>query len=261
MISTELNHGIEYKSRSLKSMFENVIEDIACFLFPPYCVVCSKALPDGKSVICVKCQEGIFSSVKTVLPYCSYCRILYPDYFERCRSCSGRKSPGKLYSIFEVNDEIRKYLHSFKYFGRTEIGEELGEKAYEAYKDAAFIADIDLIIPVPLHYRKRLERGYNQAEILAGQLSARFNKQLVSSVLKRVSNTRSQTYLNSQQRYANVKNAFRVNDKKAVKGKRILLVDDIVTTGATLYECSKVLRVAGALEVISFTAGRPSAVR
>jgi len=236
-----------------------IVEDIACFLFPPFCVTCEMTLPDGRKVICGKCRRDIFGSIQVSLPYCPYCHTSFPDYFQRCRDCGGMKSPGKLYALSEMDNNLLKYLHSFKYHGRVEIGEEFARKAHEVFRDASFINEADIIIPVPLHFRKRLDRGYNQAGIFSEHLSLLFDRPLDRISLKRITNTRSQTRLNPKQRFANVKGAFRVKERSAIKGKKILLVDDIVTTGATLFECARTLRRAGAAEVISFTIARPGA--
>jgi ComF family protein len=241
----------------LGKFLEGMAEDLACFLFPPQCIICGKALPHGRNVACEDCQRSVFNIHKTVMPYCPQCGLLYSRYFDKCRQCGGRKSPGKVYSLAGITPEFRSFLHVFKYAGRIEIGRRFAEKAFELYGDEGLFNDIDMIIPVPLHRRKRLNRGYNQAEVLASHLGELLELPVDMRSLRRKLPTKSQTRMDARQRFANVRGAFEVRDRDTVKGMRILLVDDIITTGATLYECSRTLRKAGAGQVISFTAGRP----
>ncbi|PJA26990.1 MAG: hypothetical protein CO189_08315 [candidate division Zixibacteria bacterium CG_4_9_14_3_um_filter_46_8] len=246
------------ESSNLRGLFKGFLEDLACFLYPPHCVLCRKPLPDGLRAACDECRDELFSNIKPSLPYCPVCRAFYPDIFDGCRTCAGRKSPGKLYALSEMTASMREYLHAYKYFGRVEISEQFAHKAFELYARAPFIKDIDVIIPVPLHPRKHHYRGYNQAELFAKHLSHLFDIPMNCTALKRKKNTKSQTYLNAIERYANIKGVFQISNNESIKNKRILLVDDIVTTGATLYECSKTLRRAGASQVISLTIGRPT---
>ncbi len=244
-------------AHSFGEFLHNLYEDVTCFIFPPHCVICKSPLEDGKQSVCSRCLDEVMNEIKGTDPYCPFCEKLYPDLFDRCRRCSGRKSPGKLYSLVPMTSNIREYLHAYKYFGRLEIAEGFAKRAYDLYNKAEFIKEIDLIVPVPLHRRKRLQRGYNQAEVFAGHLSELFGTPLADNALKRIKHTKSQTYLNAEQRFENVKGVFKVIDSKQIKNKKVLLVDDIVTTGATLYECSRTLKKAGASTVVSFTIGRP----
>ncbi|MBD3232595.1 MAG: hypothetical protein GF315_02615 [candidate division Zixibacteria bacterium] len=242
---------------SFRQYLHSLYEDVACFIFPPYCIICKTSLEDGKQSVCSQCLEDIMREIKGTDPYCPVCEKQYPDIFDRCRRCSGRNSPGKLYALVPMTPHIREYLHAYKYFGRLEIAEDFARRAFEMYNDAEFVQQIDVIVPVPLHRRKRLQRGYNQAEVFACHLSELFGTPLANNSLKRIKHTKSQTYLNAKQRFENVKGVFRIIDGKQIRNKRVLLVDDIVTTGATLYECSRTLKKAGATTVVSFTIGRP----
>jgi ComF family protein len=107
---------------------------------------------------------------------------------------------------------------------------------------------IDVIVPVPLHKIRLDERGYNQSELLARELSYRLNI-FMSKALRRVRNTTTQTALHKEERIENVKGAFKVTYKDTIVGKNVLLVDDVLTTGATLDECAKVLKENGAKDV------------
>lgn len=248
--------GSRERPRRFQELIHTITEDIYSFLFPPKCILCEINLEDGKRIICENCLGKLLKEPESTLPFCPYCRCSYPDYYEKCRRCGGRKSPGKLYALYEVSDSLRYYLHHFKYHRRPEIGMDFARKAYQVYGNAEFINEIDLIIPVPMYKRKQLNRGYNQAEVLAAQIAEVLQLPVNVSAVKRLRNTKSQTYLDPGKRFGNVKGAFRVEAVDAIKGKTILLVDDIVTTGATLTECSRILKQSGAKNIISFAVMR-----
>ena len=114
----------------------------------------------------------------------------------------------------------------------------------------------DLIIPVPLHWIKEYSRGFNQAELIGRKISDKFNIPLSKTSLKRIRATPSQIGLSLKERTNNVKGAFSARSSQELSGKRILLVDDVMTTGATVNECSRILLQAGAREVFVYTLAR-----
>lgn len=116
--------------------------------------------------------------------------------------------------------------------------------------------EVDAIVPVPLHPRKKREREFNQAEYLAGALSRAFGVPVLSGSLRRVKDTVTQMALDAERRAANLRGAFAMRRTEAVAGKRLVLVDDVFTTGATMDACAKVLRVAGAQRVIALAVAR-----
>jgi len=112
----------------------------------------------------------------------------------------------------------------------------------------------DLIIPVPLCEKRAKERGYNQAELLAHVVSKKVNLEMNNKILLRIKQTPTQVNLSHYERNQNMIDAFKVNNKKVIKGKTILLIDDVYTTGATIQECAKTLIIAGAKKVYALTA-------
>ena len=130
----------------------------------------------------------------------------------------------------------------------------LGNLMYQAGHD--MLEKTDLIIAVPLHPRKLMKRKYNQAGLLAQYLARKTKKRYLANTLQRMINTKTQGHDNAEQRKQNVKGAFRVKNPKAVAGKRIVMIDDVYTTGATLNECAKVLYKAGAQNVDCLTIAR-----
>jgi ComF family protein len=133
---------------------------------------------------------------------------------------------------------------------RSELLGQVAMVARPAFRAANFFDEIEMLVPVPLHWRRCIRRGYNQAEILTKLLKHPSAK--ISYDLARVRNTRMQPSLDFNQRFANVKNAFAVRKGHVFDGKCICLVDDVMTTGATLNECARVLKQAGAKAVYSF---------
>jgi ComF family protein len=145
-----------------------------------------------------------------------------------------------------------KILHSFKYSFVSDLGLNLGKLLIRflenKIKKIDFL-DFDLIVAVPLAKKRRLWRGYNQAEILTEIISQRFAWPLASDVILRQYHTHPQVGLKAAERLINVKGIFKINNYQLLKNKKVLLIDDVITTGATMQECAKVLREAGAKEV------------
>lgn len=219
------------------------------FIFPPLCVLCSEPR-SGDVWLCRECLLKLERNAdsRKPCPRCSHnmmlgectCTIAWDHYFER------------IYSFFDFDQTVQNIAHEFKYKGKKSLARYIG-KRYGSRAPATLFESMDLIIPVPLHRMRQMSRGYNQAEYLARGIldgitsSITFEKNL----LIRIKNTKTQTKLNKQQRQSNLAKAFMVRPKDAarIKGKGVLLVDDVVTTGATTDICTQVLLAAGAREV------------
>ena len=149
--------------------------------------------------------------------------------------------------VFETDKTLQQIIHALKYKKQFKLGVFLGELIAEGIKMKDW--QIDLIIPVPIHHLKKAERGYNQSDYLAKGLSKSLNIPYSGKSIKRIKYTESQTKLKMKERALNVSNAFKVRNAEKVKGKNILIVDDVCTTGATLLECGIALYKAGASSV------------
>jgi ComF family protein len=153
---------------------------------------------------------------------------------------------------------IREAIYGLKYDYIRDLAVPLGEMLAEYYGNTPLPADI--IVPVPLHRRRQRERGYNQSALLAQQLGAAVQIPVRLDLLRRHRYTRSQTRLNPQQRSQNVHGAFSCASQpgatQAIAGQRLLLIDDVATTGATLHECALVLRDCGARSIWALTLAR-----
>ncbi|GAB4334199.1 MAG: ComF family protein [Flammeovirgaceae bacterium] len=153
------------------------------------------------------------------------------------------------YLKFSKGGQVQKILHALKYNGEEEISKWMGDVYGEILANSGFQSMFDAIIPVPLHPQKEKLRGYNQCEGFAESLSNKLNAENLPKGLRRVKFSNSQTKQTKSGRYENIKGVFQVGDKKMIEGKKILLVDDVITTGATLESCGMALLEAGAKQL------------
>ena len=175
-----------------------------------------------------------------------------------CSSCR-RNAPGFDYarSAARYEDVMREALHALKFRGRRGLSAPLGALLVEAMEEGRLPAGVPaLLVPVPLHPRRERERGFNQASLLARRVGLAWGVPVGGDVLVRVVATPSQTELDAPARRANVRAAFRLRRPELIGGRHVLLVDDILTTGATLSECARCLREGGAATVGALTVAR-----
>jgi ComF family protein len=142
------------------------------------------------------------------------------------------------FSFYTRGSRIRKLVHNLKYKGITEIGHEMGRIYAISLKSSGFFKDIDIIVPVPLHPSKQRRRGYNQSEYISSGISEVAGLPVDLKSLKRISVSDTQTRRSRYERWINVEGIFGVTDSMALKGKHILLVDDVITTGSTIESCA-----------------------
>lgn len=221
-------------------------------IFPRRCPVCQDIVTPGSQGgrICPACRERL-SYVKA--PCCMKCgKELACEEQEYCEDCSRiPKHYKRGYPLFNYTEPVQKGILAFKYHNRREYAEFYGEELWNRFSQDFMQMELDGILPVPLHWRKQKRRGYNQAELLARQLGHRLQVPVYTNLLARQVYTTPQKELNDRERLNNLKRAFlfRKND---VKLDRVLLVDDIYTTGATVEACTEVLRQAG-IEQVYYT--------
>jgi ComF family protein len=151
---------------------------------------------------------------------------------------------------------IRDLIHRLKYDGKVQVRRPLALLMAERLAGFAGHASSDLLLPVPLHVKRIKERGFNQAILLGELLANEWRIPFGRSLLMRIRWTEPQVKLAAGERAANVRGAFAVRDPSLVKGRRVMLVDDVLTTGSTVSECSRVLKKAGAAEVFVVTVAR-----
>ncbi len=148
---------------------------------------------------------------------------------------------------------MKEVLHVYKFKGRKRLYKQLSEMAYREIRGENL--DYDLLTSVPMNRAKKWKRGYNQSELIARDLAHKTGKGYRSVFVER-HGSRAQKELRYNERFLNILDRFRVKNGSAVKGKRILLVDDVITTGATINECARILKLNGAVEVYSLTIAR-----
>lgn len=217
--------------------------DLFDFFLPRFCPSCNHKLLNNEISVCQKCISSIELADQTRIDF------EYDKKFTAQKVISGFTS---LY-VFEKDKELQEILHHFKYNRRFRIGITLGIKTAIIRRQTISDWNIDLIIPVPLHHLKKAERGYNQSHYIAKGLSKTLIIPTKEKSLKRIRYTESQTLKNITDRELNVKNAITVKNKKRVKGKNILLVDDVITTGATISECARQLLKCGAKKIYAIS--------
>ena len=198
------------------------------------CDDCLEKLPYNTGNKCARCDEPM----NTMGKYCINCKNEKPSY-KHNRSLFVYEKP--------INDMIR----NLKYDNRKYLAETFANML--AGEVSKMNIDFDYVIPVPLFPARHKKRGYNQAELLCETMKTKLNMNVNTEILFKVRNTRSQANLSRSERIENLLDAFEVADKKLVKGKTILLIDDVFTTGTTINECAKTLIKAVAKEVYSLT--------
>lgn len=226
-------------------------------LFPPRCFSCD-ALTGNAHGLCAACWEGIdFISA----PYCLRCGTPFPHEMGgpavECMPCLTTPPPyARARAVFCYDERSRRIVTGYKYHDRTQATPMLSQWLQRAGQD---IGDgIDGIVAVPLHRWRLIRRRYNQSALLAEGLARLMHKPVLRGALGRTRHTRQQAGLTREERLTNVEGAFAVPLRHAgkVQGKRLLLVDDVLTTGATLNACTEALLAAGAAEVRVLTLAR-----
>ena len=223
-------------------------------VFPPLCPVCDGILGAGRrDPLCGACWEGF---ERIAPPWCRCCGA--PLGIEGlCGACRSRR-PRFAYARAAVlyGDLVREAIHAFKFGGRRGLANPLGDLLAGLGLSALPGAVPDALVPVPLHPRRARERGYDQALLLARRLERAWGVAVVADALVRAVPTQPQTDLDAAARRRNVRDAFAVRRPELIEGRHDVLVDDVLTTGATAGECARTLARAGAAAVGVVTVAR-----
>jgi ComF family protein len=227
-------------------------------LFPPLCHCCKAFIPDaGDLHLCPDCRAA---SPLIVSPHCTVCGLPFlteGGIDHCCGGCCEEPPPFAAARAAVLFDgPVRELVHRFKYGKKVQHSRPLAMLA--AWNLGEFVAAnaADLIIPVPLHVKRLRQRGFNQAILLGEILSRKWRLPLSRNNLSRIRWTEPQINLTAAERKQNVRGAFAVKDAAAVKDRRIILVDDVYTTGSTVAECARTLKKAGAEAVFVVTVAR-----
>lgn len=209
-----------------------MINDFINLLFPKVCFACSTPLLRSEKIICLSCRfslpkTGFHTTENSAIDKVFYGRV--------------KIEKAAAYYYFNKGSKVQKLIHQFKYKGGKEIGEYIGELYGAELKNSLWYNNIDYIIPIPLHPKKKKKRGYNQSDYFAKGLAKSLNTTALTNNLIRHVNTKTQTKKTRFKRWENVDEIFGIRNKNVLKNKTILLVDDVVTTGATLEAAAQLL--------------------
>jgi ComF family protein len=204
-------------------------DDFISLLFPRLCYACGNHLTRSENLICIECY--------IMIPRTGY--HLQPDnpveklFWGRCRI-----EKAAAFSFYNRGSRIRNLIHNLKYKGIRDVGYELGRIYGQSLNGSDFIRDIDLIIPVPLHASKKRARGFNQSDLICQGMSEATGIPADTESLSRVSVSATQTKKSRYDRWTNVEGIFSVTGSEALRGRHVLLIDDVITTGSTIESCT-----------------------
>lgn len=210
-------------------------------------------MSSGREVLCESCTSELENIRELLGPFCPSCKRQIDPGSGGCRCETGTPGLQMVYSLGSYAEEMEALIEGFKYRRKRKLGLFLSEVLSERLLELEELPSADFVVPVPLHRSKRRQRGFNQSEVIAGRLSERLEMQLGCGLVIRRKKTRTQTGLSREERRENVRNAFEFRGKGDLRGRRVLLVDDVLTTGATMSECARTLRSAGAEQVWGVT--------
>ena len=234
----------------------DLLEAAVSLLYPPVCTICGRTVRAGE-YLCNDCEA---KTIRIVPPFCEKCSESFEGSIREpftCANCAHRTMHfDAAVAAYRGRGVVRQIIHEFKYGRQIHLQHLVARWLCAALDDERLRGrKFHVIIPVPLHASRQRERGFNQAELIAQLLSADTSLP-ARPLLERVRYTTTQTALDRAERMENLHNAFRLRKKADVRALRVLLVDDVLTTGSTLSECARVLKRAGALSVHAVTAAR-----
>jgi ComF family protein len=216
-----------------------IVNDFAGLFYPKICAACSDALVKNENLFCTSCRVG--------LPRTNF----HHDKDNEVAQIFWGRIPveyATAYFYFQKGGRVQELLHKLKYKGQQEIGIELGRMMGRDMLQSPF-GQIDVVMPVPLHKSKKRKRGYNQSECLAAGISVAMGKPLDVTNLYRAIANPTQTKKHRFERWTNVESIFKLKNATAIANTHILLVDDVVTTGATIEACASALLEAVGVKV------------
>lgn len=234
------------------------------WLYPPRCRACgARILGRDAQYFCAVCWKQVHLLRH---PLCSICGRPFPDGSgddHECGACIARPprfAKARSWAFYpreeDVEHPLRRVVQKFKYGRKTALGKPLGRLMAEGSEEFLGSLELDVIVPVPLHPKRLRWRGFNQSVLLGREVSRRYNTPLDPFALQRSVATPPQTQLTEEERRRNVRGAFEINPERPVKGKHILIIDDVYTSGATVNECSRALMRGGAKGVYVLTLAR-----
>lgn len=220
--------------------FYDLFDDIISLLFPRICYGCGMHLLRNEKIICTECLIMIPRTNYHLCPENPVARM----FWGRCRV-----ERAAAFSYYTKGSRMRKLIGNMKYKGISEIGTEMGKVYGLSLRGSGFTDGIDIIIPVPLHSSKMRKRGFNQSESISEGMASVTGIKVDARSLVRTSASATQTKKSRYERWINVEGIFKLAFPENVRGKHVLLVDDVITTGSTIESCVNELHKAGDVKV------------
>jgi ComF family protein len=209
-----------------------MLSSVITLFFPKLCHACNTVLKDNEIDICVGCRHE--------LPVTNY-HFERPEIVKKIFYGRVQLEAATALFYFHKKGRVQQLLHHLKYQGDEDIGRVFGNWLGAELQESPYYESIDVVIPVPIHLKKLKQRGYNQATLFAQQIAKVLNVPYVDDVLLKSVNTKSQVFQSREARFQSVSHSFYAQNLNTVDNKHILLVDDIITTGATIEACALVL--------------------
>lgn len=225
-------------------LLKRLWNDVLDLFYPNPCCACSKPLVGNEAIVCTTCRLA--------LPRSDAHLMEIPTLADKFK---GKIVVKSVYTFlkFEKGGKVQRLLHQLKYNNRPDVGQMLGQLYGAELKKAGINTELDVLVPVPLHRRKLAQRGYNQSDVFAKGLSETMGIECSTEVLTRSKFTETQTKKNRFERFENVSGIFEVIQNESIKGKRVAIIDDVMTTGSTLESAIEVLLKSEAKEVSVIT--------
>lgn len=214
--------------------------DLLSLVYPRVCCACGKSLFKHEEAVCNRCFVSLPRSNFHLQPENPVQKLFYGRVAVKFSAS---------FLLFQKRGGVQKMLHALKYRSRPEVGQLLGKWYAQDLKRAGVFTDCELIVPVPLHVNRLRKRGYNQSEWIGKGLAGELNIPLVSDVLTKTLFTETQTFKSREERWQNTLHSFGLADPARISGRHVLLVDDVITTGATTEACIAQLDKAGCASV------------
>jgi ComF family protein len=225
-------------------------EKLFQFFLPSQCLCCGKFLGVKPQGICSDCFREIHWIDP---PFCTVCGVPFVSKETGNHPCGACRSKSRYFTIARAlgyyEGPLQEAIHRWKYQGKISLTPLFGNWMAQGVKRFWSLHSFDLLIPVPLHIGRLRERGFNQAVLLARDLSWRTGIPLEKRLLRKLKPTVPQVSLSGVEREKGIRGVFQIVDRNSLDGKSVLLVDDVYTTGATVNECAKVLLAAGAKQI------------